>query len=149
MEQQDLIVEEFLKDFAELAEHPSIKGDDYSATPYSFFGVINLILLEAIENDTKLAQRIAHWLNSTLNHPETNEYVRDMLRIDFFEGAETNQKYRDFLLAHFSGHTNLLFRQYLYIMEHGGLTDPDTGEILRYVDEGDSVRTGKYITDIT
>lgn len=148
MEQQDSIVNSFLKEFPELKEHSLIKGDDYSDTPYVFFGVINLILINAVAEDLSLAKKISKWLNTILNNAETNEYVSDMLWIEFFEGSEADQLYSDFLLSHLSENANRMFRQYLYIMENGGLTNAKTGEILKYIKGGESEKTGKYISDI-
>jgi hypothetical protein len=139
----------FLKEFPELAEHPHIKGDDFKDTPYSFFGVINLILNSAIEEDGPLAERIANWLNNVLNDENLHNYIEEMLWIEFFEGSEVNEPYRNFLLMVLKDRANLMFRQYLYIMEHGGLTDPTTGEILKYMGgTKPDQRTGKYISDI-
>jgi hypothetical protein len=142
------IVSDFLALFPELQEHPDIKGDDYSDTPYSFFGVIRNIIEDGSKENSEVIIRILKWLDTTLNNSATNDYVNDMLWIEFFEGSEVNDIYRSTLLSNLSDQANLKYRQYLYIMENGGLTDPKTGEILKYVKYGPSSRTGKFITDI-
>ncbi len=148
MPQETTIVNDFLTLFPELREHPHIQGDDYTDTPYVFFGVIRNVLEEEIINKTELSERILKWLNSSLNDPSVTSYVDDMLWIEFFEGSEINDLYRTTLLSNLNDRANLKFRQYLYIMENGGLTDAKTGEILKYVPDGESIRTGKYISDI-
>jgi hypothetical protein len=148
MNQQDKIVKEFLAQFPELNIHPSIEGDDYSDTPYSFFGVIRDILVESIENNSDLAEKISFWLDSILNNIETSNYVEDMLWIEFFEGSELDESYRTFLLSRLKNKANSLYRQYLYVMENGGLTDSESGEILKYIKDKPYVRTGKNISDI-
>lgn len=146
MSQQDTIVKDFLEQFPELKNYPSIDGDDYSDTPYSFFGVIRDILINSIETNLNLAEKISGWLNGILNNTETSDYVEEMLWIEFFEGSESDESYRTFLLSKLKDKANLLYRQYLYIMENGGLTDSKSGEILKYVKDGSSERTGKYIS---
>lgn len=143
------LVLSFLEQFPELSEDQNIKGDDFKYTPYSFFGVISLILITACEEDQPLAKKIVHWLNEVLNDNNLEKYIEDMLWIEFFEGSEINEPYRKFLLTELKDSANLMFRQYLYIMEHGGLTDSETGEILKYMGgtEPDQ-RTGRYISDV-
>ncbi|MFT6829410.1 MAG: hypothetical protein ACJAV6_000236 [Candidatus Paceibacteria bacterium] len=149
MEQKDTIVNDFLQKFPEIKKHPLVDGDDYSDTPYIFFGVVYEILLKAHKDDVSSAEKIIIWVNDILNSIETDKYIKDMLWIELFEGSELNNSYRDFLLSHFSNDAHLMYRQYLYIMEHGGLTDPETGEILKFVKMGNKgKKTGKYISDI-
>ena len=148
MNQQDTIVEDFLKEFPELRNHPSIQGDDYSDTPYIFFGVMREVLLESLEASAGLAQRIVIWLDGTLNNSATDDYVKDMLWIEFFEGSEIDEVLQSFLLTNLRNEANLMYRQYLYIMENGGLTDAKTGEILKYIEGKPAIKTGKHVSDI-
>lgn len=142
------IVNDFLVLFPEFIEHPHIKGDDYSDTPYVFFGVIRSILEEGINENPESSTKILKWLDATLNNSAISAYLDDMLWIEFFEGSEVNDKYRTALLSNLSNQANLKYRQYLYIMEQGGFTDPKTGEIFKHVKGGPLARTGKYVSDI-
>ncbi len=129
MYKEQTITKDFLEAFPNIKRGP-LMGDDDLELPYCFFGNVHSILLESYTEEPDLAQQIVDWLNLVLNHNDTDEYVKDMLWIEFFEGAEAQDFHRNFLLSHLSEKALVMFRQYLYVVEHGGFTNPDTGEIL-------------------
>lgn len=146
---QDKIIKNFLDMFPELAAHPLIKDDDFTDTPYFFCSAVRDILINSINETHPLANKISNWLSNTFNNPDTSASVHDMLWIQFFEGSEIDEPYKNYLLSSLKDKANLLYRQYLYIMENGGLTDPTTGEILKRELIGlTTIKTGKFITDI-
>jgi hypothetical protein len=145
------VVSEFLRQFPEYPKHPDIINDDYSDTPYSFFGVINSDLIRNIEENknTNNVSVVISWINNLYNDPNLNKNLRNMFYIEFFETTIGAEKYKDYLLKNLTGLMHLELRQYIYIVENGGLTDPTTGEILKYTGMNTkSIRTGKFISDI-
>ncbi|OGZ46025.1 MAG: hypothetical protein A2756_04475 [Candidatus Ryanbacteria bacterium RIFCSPHIGHO2_01_FULL_48_27] len=145
------IVKKFLELFPQFTREPSFGNEDYSEIPYVFFGSVNTTLSTYVEQkeNLALATAVIHWMDEIYNTPETDDYIRDMCAIEFFECADGSKEYAQFLLDLLTGRANIDFRRHNYIVENGGLLDPNTGEIMKYAGMNTpSQKTGKFITDI-
>ncbi|MDB5265401.1 MAG: hypothetical protein JWM39_114 [Parcubacteria group bacterium] len=144
----DSLVEDFLKQFPELHDDSHLDRANNHDLPYVFFGMVHQILSKAITEDTLLAEKITEWLDSAFANNKGNESARDLLWVSFLEATEHKPMHREFLLSHLTSEGNLQYRRYLYLMDNGGLNDPNTGEILNFSNGNESGKTGKFLSDI-
>lgn len=150
----DNFSEVFFRAFPHFAGHPVFRDpDEYKDTPYLLAGMAGsyLSMMEPVKGLPQLTEeeslQVIKWINDLWNDPSVTEDVKEMFWIEFFEPINTDE-HRNFLMKNLTDRANLNLRQYLYIVENGGLNDPKTGEILRYRENMPSERTGKYISDI-
>jgi hypothetical protein len=151
----DNFVDVFFEAFPHFVNHPIFGSrDSYEGAAYSVVGTaaLHLFVAEKIEKvpeqlNEEESLQIIKWVNDLWNDVSVGEDVKEMFWIEFFESMNTD-KYKKFLMDNLTDRANLNLRQYIYIVENGGLTKPETGEILRYRENMPSERTGKYISDI-
>jgi len=146
--------EVFFEVFPNFVGHPVFGDTDgYKDTPYLLAGVAgrSLSMMKPTKGLPRLNEeeslRVINWVNGLWNDPSVTEDVKEMFWVEFLEPINTDE-HRNFLMKNLTDRANLNLRQYLYIVENGGLTDPKTGEILKYIENKPSERTGKYIGDI-
>jgi hypothetical protein len=105
----DNVVTHFLKEFPQVADNTEYAGEasEYADIAYTFFGVLNTILLENVEKKRELQSvyQIVRWVDTLYNNPALDTDVKNLFAIEFFEKADESKEYSDFLSANLTGIT--------------------------------------------